>query len=372
MCCYRYIKVHLTTSTSKCTFSNFYCSHFLSTSSYRTNENTDDSNSSQKPTERQRSDLERLKKLLFQGKSQEEVQRGKSNKRDQKQQQNLSKTKGKEPERKVSSSVNVNKFKNILCALKPGPSSSSSENIALSKMPSAPRDEDEIIDREEKKSSNVHSMDTKQSSSVDVNKFKDALSVLEQDHSSPPKEDVVLVRRRNQRSFESLSALEGLYNVKQRQIRDEDHKKMMPRTSLRTGPRFHWFDDVKTKWDHEKSISEPTLFQEMAEKEVKDLGMSATSQSGFQHLIENIHRQWAFPIDNETCKTDEENVGFDEHVFLEHLLDDFPKSGNIRQFMELVITGLQQNPHLNVQEKKEHILWFKEYFESIPDEHVQI
>ena len=35
-------------------------------------------------------------------------------------------------------------------------------------------------------------------------------------------------------------------------------------------------------------------------------------------------------------------------------LDDFPQAGNTEQFMALVVTGLQQNPHL-IEEKREHI-----------------
>ena len=61
---------------------------------------------------------------------------------------------------------------------------------------------------------------------------------------------------------------------------------------------------------------------------------------------------------------EEANVPFHEHVFLDHLLEDFPKRGPVRVFMELVILGLSKNPHMTVQEKHAHVAWFKQYFEE--------
>ncbi|XP_028400028.1 28S ribosomal protein S31, mitochondrial-like [Dendronephthya gigantea] len=203
--------------------------------------------------------------------------------------------------------------------------------------------------------------------SVDVNKLKDALSILEQDRSAA---NEVMVGQ--QISPESRSAIQGAYNIEQQQFRDRDKRKKIPRSSLKSGPRFHMFAKVQGNWPHEDVTLYKTIFQEMAEKEVKDLGMSVTVQSGFHDLMDNINRQWSFPIDNEVCKTEEEGISFDKHVFLEHLLRDFPKTGHIRQFMELVVTGLQQNPHLGVQEKYEHIEWFRDYFENMPDEQGQL
>ena len=72
---------------------------------------------------------------------------------------------------------------------------------------------------------------------------------------------------------------------------------------------------------------------------------------------------------------DEAQVGFHEHVFLDHLIADFPKRGPIRHFMELVVVGLSKNPYLTVEQKKEHIQWFREYFEEkkpIIDELIQL
>lgn len=72
---------------------------------------------------------------------------------------------------------------------------------------------------------------------------------------------------------------------------------------------------------------------------------------------------WKFPIDNEQGMEDERNVFFAEHVFLEPLIEEWcPNKGPIRHFMELVCVGLSKNPFLTVEEKKDHLNWFRQYF----------
>ncbi len=41
---------------------------------------------------------------------------------------------------------------------------------------------------------------------------------------------------------------------------------------------------------------------------------------------------------------EEQNVPFYDHVLLDHLLEGFPDKGPVRQFMELVLIGLSNNP----------------------------
>ncbi|XP_019875241.1 28S ribosomal protein S31, mitochondrial [Aethina tumida] len=74
---------------------------------------------------------------------------------------------------------------------------------------------------------------------------------------------------------------------------------------------------------------------------------------------------WKFPIDNQYGMDEEEKVYFAEHVFLEKHLEPWcPRKGPIRHFMELVCVGLSKNPYISVEAKKEHIEWFKNYFEE--------
>ncbi|KAM7397860.1 hypothetical protein PAMA_005950 [Pampus argenteus] len=74
-------------------------------------------------------------------------------------------------------------------------------------------------------------------------------------------------------------------------------------------------------------------------------------------------KMWQYPINNEAGLEEEASVPFHEHVFLEkHLEEGFPRQGPVRHFMELVLAGLCRNPYLTVQQKKEHISWFRDYF----------
>ncbi|KAL0277794.1 UNVERIFIED_CONTAM: hypothetical protein PYX00_004956 [Menopon gallinae] len=87
----------------------------------------------------------------------------------------------------------------------------------------------------------------------------------------------------------------------------------------------------------------------------------------FEELIQwtNQGKLWNFPIDNEQGLDEEMKVDFTEHIFLEKHLEPWcPKTGPLRHFMELVIIGLSKNPYMSSQEKKEHIMWYKNYFEA--------
>lgn len=105
-------------------------------------------------------------------------------------------------------------------------------------------------------------------------------------------------------------------------------------------------------------------WEKLQEKEL-NMMLVHPPENYFQELIQWTNRGliWKFPIDNEQGLEAEQNVHFSEHVFLEgHLKDWCPKKGPIRHFMELVCIGLSKNPYMTVQEKKDHISWFKEYF----------
>ncbi|XP_071955160.1 uncharacterized protein [Antedon mediterranea] len=73
---------------------------------------------------------------------------------------------------------------------------------------------------------------------------------------------------------------------------------------------------------------------------------------------------WQYPVNNEQGLEVEKDVGFHEHIFLGTHIASFPKKGAIRHFMELVIQGLSMNPYIAVQQKKDNINWFWNYFKS--------
>lgn len=108
------------------------------------------------------------------------------------------------------------------------------------------------------------------------------------------------------------------------------------------------------------------------ELEKRELAM-ATAQppaNYFQKMIlwTNQGKIWKFPINNEQGLEEEEKVHFSEHVFVDAYLEGWcPTKGPVRHFMELVCTGLSKNSFYTAQEKKDHIMWYKEYFESKKD-----
>ncbi|XP_014368746.2 28S ribosomal protein S31, mitochondrial [Papilio machaon] len=101
-----------------------------------------------------------------------------------------------------------------------------------------------------------------------------------------------------------------------------------------------------------------------------DLATLQQPANYFQKMIQWTEqgKVWKFPINNEQGLEDENNVHFSEHIFLDvHLEGWCPSRGPIRHFMELVCVGLSKNPFYTAQEKKDHIMWYKEYFESKKD-----
>ncbi|XP_028903936.1 28S ribosomal protein S31, mitochondrial [Ornithorhynchus anatinus] len=91
-------------------------------------------------------------------------------------------------------------------------------------------------------------------------------------------------------------------------------------------------------------------------------------RNGFEEMIQwtKEGKLWEFPINNE-AGFDDDGADFHEHIFLDKYLEDFPKQGPIRHFMELVTCGLSKNPHLSVKQKAEHIEWFRNYFHEKTD-----
>ncbi|XP_022089991.1 28S ribosomal protein S31, mitochondrial-like [Acanthaster planci] len=122
---------------------------------------------------------------------------------------------------------------------------------------------------------------------------------------------------------------------------------------------------------HELSPKEPTvpsLWDKEEDKQLRQLTYS-TINHGFDELIKwtDEGKIWHYPVDNEQGLEEEQEVPFHEHIFFDHLLEDLPQIEPIQNFMELVCVGLGQNPYLTVQQKHDHILWFKTYFKERED-----
>ncbi|KAM5181309.1 small ribosomal subunit protein mS31 [Mantella aurantiaca] len=138
-------------------------------------------------------------------------------------------------------------------------------------------------------------------------------------------------------------------------------KKSSPK--LVTGKRLNIFPVPPVSKEQTITESSPTLWDIELAKEIATASESP-ARNGFEEMIQwtNEGKLWTFPINNEAGLDDEQNVEFHEHIFLDKYLEDFPNEGPIRHFMELVVCGLSKNPYLTVQQKKEHIDWFRDYF----------
>ncbi|XP_067889538.1 28S ribosomal protein S31, mitochondrial isoform X2 [Heterodontus francisci] len=144
---------------------------------------------------------------------------------------------------------------------------------------------------------------------------------------------------------------------------------MRKRKGLFTGKRLNIFPVCTGESETlPETVSLPSLWDgELANKIA-----AVTEQlprNGFEEMI-----QWTkegklrqFPVNSEAGLQAEEGVEFHEHIFLEKHLNGFPEQGPIRHFMELVINGLSKNPYLTVQQKIEHIDWFRQYFHEKED-----
>lgn len=64
----------------------------------------------------------------------------------------------------------------------------------------------------------------------------------------------------------------------------------------------------------------------------------------------------------------EMQTSFTDHIFLEEYIESWcPQKGAVHNFMELLCIGLSKNPYLSVQQKREHLDWYRNYFEEKRD-----
>uniref|UniRef100_A0A3Q3AI78 Small ribosomal subunit protein mS31 n=1 Tax=Kryptolebias marmoratus TaxID=37003 RepID=A0A3Q3AI78_KRYMA len=128
--------------------------------------------------------------------------------------------------------------------------------------------------------------------------------------------------------------------------------------------RLNIFSLTTNEVQAESAVAKPTLWDVEFANDLS-LATNQLPRNRFEEMIQwtKEGKLWKYPIDNEIGLEEEASVPFHEHVFLEkHLEEGFPAQGPVRHFMELVVAGLSKNPYMTVQEKKEHISWFRDYF----------
>ena len=140
---------------------------------------------------------------------------------------------------------------------------------------------------------------------------------------------------------------------------------------LLKGPRSHYLDDLFTKENFEGARKFVSIHEQKMKQAVQNAIPNLGPKDGFEEIMQYADKMWQFPIDNEQGLDEQETSTFEDHVFLDEHLEMFSEKGQIRKFMELVITGLQQNPYCTVQEKVDKIYWFKDFFENFSEEDLE-
>ncbi|XP_019681354.1 28S ribosomal protein S31, mitochondrial isoform X1 [Felis catus] len=150
------------------------------------------------------------------------------------------------------------------------------------------------------------------------------------------------------------------------QKKTNDLKKSLRKNILK-GKRLNIFDLKAVTEKAPETETAPSLWDVEFAKQLAEVNEQPL-QNGFEEMIQwtKEGKLWEFPINNE-AGFDDDGSEFHEHVFLDKYLEDFPKQGPIRHFMELVTCGLSKNPYLSVKQKVEHIQWFRNYFNEKQD-----
>nr|XP_060642661.1 small ribosomal subunit protein mS31 [Anolis sagrei ordinatus] len=135
------------------------------------------------------------------------------------------------------------------------------------------------------------------------------------------------------------------------------------RKGIYSGKRFNIFPPASETEGALEKVSTPTLWDLELAKEIEAITQQPPLNA-FEEMIQwtKEEKLWEFPINNEAGL--EDDAEFYEHIFMDKHLENFPREGPIRHFMELVTCGLSKNPYLSVKEKVEHIEWFRDYFKE--------
>ncbi|KAG7236691.1 hypothetical protein INR49_000585 [Caranx melampygus] len=136
--------------------------------------------------------------------------------------------------------------------------------------------------------------------------------------------------------------------------------------TLLRAKRLNIFSPITDDDGAESAVSRPTLWDVHFANQMA-LSVDNLPRNSLEEMIQwtKEGKMWQYPVNNEAGLEEEASVPFHEHIFLEkHLSEGFPTQGPVRHFMELVVAGLSRNPYLTVQQKREHISWFRDYFQN--------
>ncbi|CAF3332382.1 unnamed protein product [Rotaria socialis] len=212
---------------------------------------------------------------------------------------------------------------------------------------------------------------TRSTSNVNVEKTTEAFSSLLRDFQLKPTRTTSKLGVDDDLGRDEGAETKSRFNDQREQRRDSwDQRKPAQDTKRRQEflrPHRLWTGEplgiFTTKDVNELSSKASPLWEKYENDELIRIS-TIPPRNGFEEMIQWTKDGiiWKFPVDNEQDIGPVGDVPFYEHVLLERHLNDFPQSPLIRQFMELVCVGLGRNPYWTVEQKVEHINWFRKYF----------
>ncbi|KAL2718443.1 hypothetical protein V1478_012319 [Vespula squamosa] len=213
------------------------------------------------------------------------------------------------------------------------------------------------IYKEDSKKNKHENLSKKQDKIISEHKFSKTSE--QRDNNEPWKYKANMARKFKADDKYGISIIKQL----QMEAKREKYNTQKAQKKQKLNEKARIFKDMK---EPVTDIPKLSMWESLEKREL-DLILHHSPKNIFEEMIQWTESGilWKFPIDNEIGMEEESNVHFSEHVFLEHHLKDWcPKSGPIRHFMELVCVGLSKNPYLTINEKINHITWYKEYFKE--------
>ncbi|CAF1171697.1 unnamed protein product [Rotaria sordida] len=212
---------------------------------------------------------------------------------------------------------------------------------------------------------------TRTTSNINVEKTTEAFSSLLRDFQLKPTRTTLKSTLEDDFIQDNGAMTRPRFNDQREQKRDSSDARKSIRDNKRRQeflrPHRLWTGEplgiFTTKDVNELSTKISPIWEKYEQDELTRIS-SIPPRNAFEEMIQWTKEGilWKFPVDNEQDIGSEADVPFYEHVLLERHLNDFPNSPLIRQFMELVCVGLGRNPHWTVEQKIEHINWFRTYF----------
>ena len=143
-------------------------------------------------------------------------------------------------------------------------------------------------------------------------------------------------------------------------------------TKLGNSDLFNYATNKQYKNEKQLNSQELSTWSRLVRHDLDNAALGVPL-NGFEEMIQLTEegKMWKYPIDNEYGLDEGKQVPFEEHVFLEKHLEDFPKNEYIQTFMGFIVAGLAKNPWMTGERKVKAIQFYKEHFETKREQYKQ-